>query len=96
VEGKGQKQSKQINPKDVSKSDFTTRTETVQSAVMQMGDCTGIDSMNWVVCLMFQEYLGHFLAVFFDDAHIYSWTRRAHLRHLRIVLTTLRHYTSFT
>lgn len=81
-----------ICPKDVSKSGFTTPTGTFQSSVMQMGDCNAPDTMNRVVYLMFQKHLGYFLAVFFDDAHIFSWTRRSHLRHLRIVFSTLRHY----
>ena len=59
---------------------------------MQIGDCNTPDTMNRVIYMMFRHCLGIFMAVFFDDAHIYSSLRRAHLRHLRIVFTTLRHY----
>ncbi|SCZ95534.1 BZ3500_MvSof-1268-A1-R1_C050g00188 [Microbotryum saponariae] len=30
--------------------------------------------------------------IFFDDVHVHSDTRRAHLRHIEILLMTLRHY----
>ena len=77
---------------DVSKTGFTTPSGTFISRIMQMGDCNAPDTMNRVTYMMFRHYLGRFLAVFFDDAHVYSHSRRAHLRHLRIVFTTLRHY----
>ncbi|SDA01109.1 BZ3500_MvSof-1268-A1-R1_C085g00462 [Microbotryum saponariae] len=33
-----------------------------------------------------------FAKIFFDDVHVHSDTRRAHLRHIKILLMTLRHY----
>lgn len=36
--------------------------------------------------------MGRFLHTFYDDIFVYSHTRRAHLRYLRIVFQTLRHY----
>ena len=77
---------------DVSKTDFTTPSGTFISRIMQMGDCNAPDTMNRVTYMMFRHYIGRFLEVFFDDAHVYSQTRRAHMRHLRIVFMTLCHY----
>ncbi|GAA5994050.1 hypothetical protein JCM11641_000614 [Rhodosporidiobolus odoratus] len=51
--------------------------------------------MHRVCAMMFEKALGRFLDVFYDDVFIYSHTRRAHLRYLEIVLTSLRHYRFF-
>ncbi|GAA5857701.1 hypothetical protein JCM9279_006410 [Rhodotorula babjevae] len=41
---------------------------------------------------MFRKAIGRFLDVFYDDVFVYSRTRRAHLRYLKIVFSTLRHF----
>ena len=56
---------------------------------MQIGDCNAPGMMNHVIYMMFRHCLGIFMAVFFNNTHIYSFSRRAYLRHLRIVFTTL-------
>ncbi|GAA5926219.1 hypothetical protein JCM10213_007402 [Rhodosporidiobolus nylandii] len=76
----------------VAKSGFVTPLGTFVSRVMQQGDCNAPDTMHRVVNMMFSKALGRFVDVFYDDVFVYSQTRRAHLRYLRIVLTTLRHY----
>ncbi|GAA5977291.1 hypothetical protein JCM11641_000055 [Rhodosporidiobolus odoratus] len=79
----------------VAKSGFVTPSGTFVSRVMQQGDTNAPDTMHRVCAMMFGKALGRFLDVFYDDVFIYSHTRRAHLRYLEIVLTTLRHYRFF-
>ncbi|GAA5885381.1 hypothetical protein JCM3774_004861 [Rhodotorula dairenensis] len=43
----------------------------------------------------YEQAIGRFLDVFFDDVFVYSLTRRDHVRHLEIVFGTLRHYQFF-
>ncbi|SDA04062.1 BZ3500_MvSof-1268-A1-R1_C095g00525 [Microbotryum saponariae] len=57
---------------------------------MQFGDTNApIPSTSYLA--MFQPCLP-FAKIFFDDVHVHSDTRRAHLRHIKILLMTLRHY----
>ncbi|GAA5988190.1 hypothetical protein JCM11641_001605 [Rhodosporidiobolus odoratus] len=79
----------------VAKSGFVTPSGTFVSRVMQQGDTNAPDTMHRVCAMMFEKAMGRFLDVFYDDVFIYSHTRRAHLRYLEIVLTSLRHYRFF-
>ncbi|SCZ88902.1 BZ3501_MvSof-1269-A2-R1_C46g00231 [Microbotryum saponariae] len=44
------------------------------------------------VAAAFEQPCLSFAKIFFDDVHVHSDTRRAHLRHIEILLMTLRHY----
>jgi len=79
----------------VMKTGFVTKSGTFVSRVMQQGDCNAPDTMHRVCYMMFHEGVGQFLDVFYDDVFVYSDSYRAHLRHLRIVFETLRHYKFF-
>ncbi|GAA5979969.1 hypothetical protein JCM11641_008249 [Rhodosporidiobolus odoratus] len=79
----------------VAKSGFVTPSGTFVSRVMQQGDTNAPDTMHRVCAMMFEKAMGRFLDVFSDDVFIYSHTRRAHLRYLEIVLTSLRHFRFF-
>lgn len=81
-----------LNPDSVPRSGFVTKNGTFVSRVMQQGDCNAPDTMHRVCYMMFSKAMGRFLDTFYDDVFIYSHTRRAHLRYLEIVFTTLRHY----
>ncbi|GAA5918274.1 hypothetical protein JCM5296_006269 [Sporobolomyces johnsonii] len=81
-----------LTPESVPLSGFVTPNGTFVSHVMQQGDTNAPDTMHKVCYLMFSKALGHFLDAFYDDVLVYSNTRRAHLRYLEIVFTTLRHY----
>ncbi|GAA5973565.1 hypothetical protein JCM11641_007124 [Rhodosporidiobolus odoratus] len=48
--------------------------------------------MHRVCYMMFSKAMGRFLDTFYDDIFVYSHTRKAHLRYLEIIFTTLRHY----
>ncbi|GAA6000903.1 hypothetical protein JCM5350_003693, partial [Sporobolomyces pararoseus] len=73
----------------VAKSGFISPTGTYVSRVMQQGDRNAPDTIHRLCSLMFSRALGRFVDVFYDDVFIYSKTRRAHLRYLEIVFTTL-------
>ncbi|GAA5981118.1 hypothetical protein JCM11641_003119 [Rhodosporidiobolus odoratus] len=81
--------------KSVAKSGFVTPSGTFVSRVMQQGDTNAPDTMHCVCAMRFEKAVGRFLDVFYDDVFIYFHTRRAHLRYLEIVLTSLRHYRFF-
>jgi hypothetical protein len=81
-----------LNADSVSRSGFVTKNGTFVSRVMQQGDCNAPDTMHRVCYMMFSRAMGRFLDTFYDDLFVYSHTRRAHLRYLRIVFDTLRHY----
>ncbi|GAA5992931.1 hypothetical protein JCM11641_002021 [Rhodosporidiobolus odoratus] len=81
-----------LNWESVQRSGFVTKNGTFVSRVMQQGDCNAPDTMHRVCYMMFSKAMGRFLDTFYDDIFVYSHTRRAHLRYLEIVFTTLRHY----
>jgi RNase H-like domain found in reverse transcriptase/Integrase zinc binding domain/Reverse transcriptase (RNA-dependent DNA polymerase) len=81
-----------VVPEDVPKTGMATPLGTFMSTVVQQGDCNAPETMHRVCYMMFRRYIGRFLNGFYDDWFVYSKTRRAHLRYLRIVFTTLRHY----
>lgn len=80
-----------VVPQSVKDTGFTTQTGTFTSKVMQFGDTNAPDTLNQTTHMMFQP-CAKFLKIFFDDVHLHSLTRRAHLRHIRIMLMTLRWY----
>ncbi|GAA5984568.1 hypothetical protein JCM11641_006552 [Rhodosporidiobolus odoratus] len=81
-----------LTAESVGLSGFVTPNGTFVSHVMQQGDTNAPETMHQVCYLMFAKAISRFLDVFYDDVLIYSDTRRAHLRHLRIVFVSLRHY----
>ncbi|GAA5974836.1 hypothetical protein JCM11641_008388 [Rhodosporidiobolus odoratus] len=62
---------------------------------MQQGDTNAPETMHQVCYMMFSKAIGRFLDVIYDDVLVYSNTFRAHLRYLRIIFTSLRHYRFF-
>lgn len=81
-----------VERKDVQHTGMLTPFSTFVSLVMQQGDYNAPETMHWVCFMMFRRCFGRFLDGFYDDWFVYSHTRRAHLRYLRIVFTTLRWY----
>lgn len=81
-----------LTPDSVRLSGFVTPNGTFVSHVMQQGDANAPDTMHCVIYMMFQACIGRFLDAFYNDILVYSHTRRAHLRYLRIILSSLRHY----
>jgi hypothetical protein len=81
-----------VETADVPNTGMATPLGTFVSLVMQQGDCNAPETMHRVCYMMFRRCIGRFLDGFYDDWFVYSRTRRAHLRYLRIVFTTLRWY----
>ncbi|SCZ99444.1 BZ3500_MvSof-1268-A1-R1_Chr7-2g09538 [Microbotryum saponariae] len=80
-----------VIPEHVDRTGFATVTGTYTSRVMQFGDTNAPNTLNLLTSAMFQPCLP-FAKIFFDDVHVHSDTRRVHLRHIKILLMTLRHY----
>jgi hypothetical protein len=59
---------------------------------MQFGDTNALDTLNQVTNMMLQPCLGCFASIFIDDVELFSPSCTAHLRHIHILLTTLRWY----
>ncbi|BBN69306.1 transposable element gene [Prunus dulcis] len=79
-----------IKEEDVPKSAFRTRYGHYEFLVMPFGlmnaPAAFMDLMNRV----FRRYLDRFVIVFIDDILVYSKSQKAHMKHLELVLKTLR------
>ncbi|SCZ87261.1 BZ3500_MvSof-1268-A1-R1_Chr2-2g04727 [Microbotryum saponariae] len=73
-----------VIPEHVDRTGFATVTGTYTSRVMQFGDTNAPNTLNLLTSAMFQPCLP-FAKIFFDDVHVHSDTRRAHLRHIKIL-----------
>ncbi|SCV73206.1 BQ2448_7131 [Microbotryum intermedium] len=81
----------QVIPEHVERTGFATVMGMYMSRVMQFGDTNTPNTLNLLTMAMFQPCL-LFTKIFFNDVHVHSDTCCAHLRHIKILLLTLRHY----
>ncbi|SCV73222.1 BQ2448_7147 [Microbotryum intermedium] len=81
----------QVIPEHVERTGFATVMGMYTSRVMQFGDTNTPNTLNLLTMAMFQPCL-LFTKIFFNDVHVHSDTCCAHLRHIKILLLTLRHY----
>ena len=79
-----------IRTEDVCKMTFSTIFGTVQSQVMQMGDCNAPTTCPWLMTAVFREFLGRFVHVYLDNIFIYSQSIQEHVEHIMKVLQQLR------
>jgi len=63
--------------------------------VMPFGLCNAPATFHALMNEVLQPFLRHFVLVFFNDILIFSDTWADHLRHLRIVLSTLQRHQLF-
>ncbi|BBN68979.1 transposable element gene [Prunus dulcis] len=79
-----------IKEEDVPKTDFRTRYGHYEFLVMPFrltnAPAAFMDLMNRV----FRRYLDRFVIIFIDDILVYSKSQKAHMKHLDLVLKTLR------
>ena len=79
-----------IIPKHVPRTLFTTPDGTMESLVMQQGDCNAGATYQTLMNHLFASYLGVFMFVYLDDIIIFSDTIEDHIKHVRIVFDVLR------
>ncbi|KAF0928095.1 hypothetical protein E2562_037873 [Oryza meyeriana var. granulata] len=84
-----------MRPEDVHKTAFRTHDGLYEFLVMPFGLCNAPATFQALMNDVLRAYLRRFVLVFFDDILLYSTTWADHLRHLRVVLDTLRHHRLF-
>ena len=69
---------------------FTTPDGTMESLVMQQGDCNAGATYQTLMNHIFASYIGVFVYVYLDDIIIFSDSIKEHVDHIRIVFDILR------
>jgi hypothetical protein len=79
-----------IEPEDVYKTAFATVFGTLESNVMQQGDCNAPATFQWLMTTIFHDAIGTHVHVYLDNLFIFSATLKDHERDLEYVLWKLR------
>ncbi|KAG8908260.1 hypothetical protein FRB99_008325, partial [Tulasnella sp. 403] len=90
LDGKDAYEQIRVVPEHVHRTLFTTPDGTMESLVMQLGDCNGGATYQALMNHIFAPYIGVFMDVYLDDIVIYSDTVEEHIQHIRTVLDVLR------
>ena len=85
IDGRDAFEQIRVVPEHVSRTAFTTPEGTMESLVMQQGDCNAPATYQSLVNHIFAPYIGHFMHVYLDDIIIFSKSVNEHLQHIRIV-----------
>ena len=86
IDGKDAYEQIRVIPKHVSRTIFTTPDGTMESLVMQQGDCNAGATYQTLMNHTFAPYIGVFVYVYLDDIIIFSDSIREHIDHIRTVL----------
>ncbi|KAI5313326.1 hypothetical protein L3X38_042500 [Prunus dulcis] len=79
-----------VREEDVLKTTFRTRYGHYEFLVMPFGLTNAPDAFMDLMNRVFRRYLDRFVIVFIDDILLYSKSQKAHMKHLDVVLKTLR------
>jgi hypothetical protein len=79
-----------IDPEDVHKTGFATVYGTLESNVMQQGDCNAPGTFQRLITVIFRDEIGIYIHVYLDDLFIFSDTLEEHEIHLERVFQKLR------
>ena len=73
----------------VHKTAFTTVLGTFRSQVIQMGDCNTPSTFQWLMTVIFHDWISEFIHVYLDDIFIFLYSIEEHEVHLGIILQWL-------
>lgn len=90
LDGKDAYEQIRVVPEDVPKTLFATPDGTMISYVMQIGDCNAGATYQSLMNHIFGPYIGTFMDVYLDDIVIYSDSTESHVKHVKLVIDTLR------
>ena len=78
-----------MEPKNVWKTVFATIYGTFVSHTMQQGDCNTSATFQWLMTVIFRDYIRRFVHVYLDDIFVYSNSIEEHEKHLELVFDKL-------
>ena len=79
-----------VEPKDVWKTVFATIYGTFVSHTMQQGDCNAPATFQWLMTVIFRDYIRRFIHIYLDNIFVYSNSIEEHEKHLKLVFDKLR------
>ena len=90
IDGKDAYEQIRVIPEHVPRTLFTTPDGTMESLVMQQGDCNAGATYQTLMNHIFASHIGVFMFVYLDDIIVFSDTIEDHVRHVKMVLDILR------
>jgi hypothetical protein len=90
IDGKDAYEQIRVIPEHVHRTLFTTPDGTMESLVMQQGDCNAGATYQTLMSHVFASYIGVFMYVYLDDIIIFSDTVEEHVEHVRKIFDILR------
>ena len=90
IDGKDAYEQIQVIPKHVPRTLFTTPDSTMESLVMQQGDCNAGVTYQTLMNHIFTSYIGVFMYVYLDDVIVFSDSVEDHMKHINTVFDVLR------
>ena len=78
-----------IEPDDVHKTRFATVYGTMESNVLQQGNCNGPATFQQLITVIFRDTIGLYVHVYLDDLFIFSYKLEDYEKHLEYVFQKL-------